>query len=443
MIEIRAVGGYSEIGRNMTAVKVGDEVVIFDMGLDVGRYSQITEDEDFVKISTAQLVAGGALPDLKQIKDWLPMVKAIVPTHAHLDHVGGIPYLAQKIKAPIICSPFTAEVVKELFRDKRTTHHNKVIPINPNSKHKFSDNLTLELIHITHSTLQATIAALHTPDGVIIYANDFKFDNYPMLGKKPNLARLAQLGDSGKVICLITESTYAGVEGKTPSESVAQQMLKDIMVGSDLKGAMLVTTFSSHIARLKAIADFSHKIKRKPIFLGRSFSKYIKAAEKLDLVNISKNAEVISYRRQINSRLTKLKNNLEKYVLVVTGNQGEPRATLSRMARGETPIELSSEDTVIFSCRTIPSPNNIKLRGELEKMLSAKDVRMYMDVHVSGHASREDLRDLINLTKPLHLVPSHGTHDMKTAFKDLAQKKGYEDSKIHILENGKLLMLNI
>lgn len=443
MIEIRAVGGYDEVGRNMTAINVDNEVIILDMGLELEQYIQLAEDEDIVDIKLADLEKVDAVPQTESIEEWRSKVKAIVPTHAHLDHIGAVPFLAYKYNAPIICTPFTQEVIKSILHDEKIHIPNKIRTLYANSKLKISEKITLEFIHVTHSTPQAVIAAIHTPYGKILYANDFKFDLYPVVGKKPNFKRLEELGKEGDVLCLITESTYAHDARKMPSESVARQMLKDIMLGTYSQDkSVIVTTFASHIARLKSIVEFSHKMDRKCVLLGRSFAKYVGAAERAGIVKLSDKCEILNYRAQINRKLAKImKEGKEKYVLVVTGHQGEPRATLSRMARGETPLELTNEDQVIFSCNTIPVETNIKQREHLEALLSEHGTRIFVDIHASGHAAREDLRDLLLLTKPKNIVPTHGEKKQKEALRDLAHQLGYEDKQIHILHNGKGLKL--
>src|SRR3989338_6253494 len=171
MIEICAVGGYNEVGKNMTAVKVDDEVVIFDMGIHLDPYIRYTEDEDVHNITTAELLNVGAIPNDSVIEDWRKHVKAIIPTHAHLDHIGAIMFLSNKYKAPIICTPFTAEVIRTISTDDKITLKNKTTVLNANSTHNLTKNIKVEFINITHSTPQTVMVALHTKYGTIIYAN--------------------------------------------------------------------------------------------------------------------------------------------------------------------------------------------------------------------------------------------------------------------------------
>ena len=440
MIEICAVGGYDEIGKNMTAVKVGDEVVVIDMGLHLESYIKYTEEsqEEIIEISASELSKVGAIPNDNVIKDWRSKVKAIIPTHAHLDHVGALTFLSNKYNAPILCTPFTSEVIKIISSDEKIKLKNEIKVLNVNSVYYISDKIKIEFINMTHSTPQTVMVAVHTPEGIVLYANDFKFDNYPTLGKKPNYGKLEELGKKG-VKVLVCDCTRARQPIKTPSELVAREMLRDVMLGVDSrKKAVIVTTFASHLARLKSIIEFGKQMNRKVIFLGRSLAKYTEAGEKAGLVNFSKEVEIVKFGKQIKRRVQQIeKTGKDKYLLVVTGHQGEPKSTLSKIVKGDIPFKFNSEDHVIFSCTVIPSPVNIENRAELERKLREHGVRIFRDIHASGHASREDLRDLINLVKPKHIIPAHGEKEMKESLVDLAIEKGYKKGKtVHIVHDG-------
>ncbi|MDO8740446.1 MAG: RNase J family beta-CASP ribonuclease [Candidatus Woesearchaeota archaeon] len=442
MVEIFAIGGYNEVGKNMTAIKVGNEIVILDMGIHLDSYIKYTQDEDIENLKESDLRKAGAVPDDTQIHNLRNEVIAIIPTHAHLDHVGAIPFCSNKYNAPIICTPFTAAVIKAIVRDEKINLRNEIKSLNINSKIKLSDDITVEFINVTHSTPQTIIAALHTKEGVILYANDFKFDLYPTLGQKPNFERLEELGKEG-VFALIVDSTYASLAQKMPSESVAQQMLKDVLLGTNSKGkAVIITTFSSHIARLKSIVEFGRKMGRKIVFLGRSLAKYSYAAEDVGIAYFSKDTEIVKFGSKVKGKLSEImKKGKEKYLLVVTGHQGELKSTLSKMADLKTPFIFDSEDHVIFSSRVIPTPTNIEDRAILEKKLRGFGCRIFTDIHVSGHAAREDLRDMINLVKPKHIIPAHGEPSMLSSLMDLAIEMGYKKENVHLMRDGRKLSL--
>jgi len=435
-IEIRAVGGYNEVGRNMTAVRINDEVFLLDMGVYLENYIKLTEDEDLINIKPSELIRANAAPSIRHIKDWQSKVRAIIPTHAHLDHIGAIPFLANKFDAEILGTPYTISVLQTILREEGIEVHNPIKTLNSNSIYTIN-NVKIELIHMTHSVPQTAMIAIHTPKGIILYANDFKFDNYPVLGKKPNYKRLEELGKKG-VLALIVDSTYSREHKKTPSESVAREMLRDVMLGTNADGkAIIVTTFSSHLARIKSIVEFGKKLNRKIVFLGRSLSKYTYAGEDIDIVSFSKDVEIIKYSSKIKKTLKKIMaDGKEKYLLVVTGHQGEPQSTLSKMVNEKMGFRFDSEDHVIFSCKTIPTKTNFKNREKLEKDLKKYGVRIFNDIHVSGHAAREDIRDLINMVKPKNIIPAHGYEDMRKGVADLAIDMGYNKKNIHLLKNG-------
>jgi ribonuclease J len=443
-LDITTVGGYNEVGKNMTAIRVGKEVVLFDMGLHIENYvSYKGADEDFRKMTAVELQKADAIPDDRCIEDWKKDVKAIVPTHAHLDHVGAIPFMATKYGSPVIGTPYTIEVLRTILKDEGFKLKNELKVLNPNSSIRLTKDLTLEFVNVTHSTPQTVIAALHTPEGIILYANDFKFDNYPTLGNKPNYQRLEELGKIG-VKTLIVDGTRATRSGKTPSETIAKEMLRDVLLGTDSKNSLvIVTTFSSHLARLKSIIEFGKKMNRKVIFLGRSLAKYVYAGEAINIVNFSDDVEIVKYRRQVNKRLKQINTEKrDKYLLVVTGHQGEPDSVLSRIIRQEIQFNLLPNDHVVFSCSVIPNSTNIGNREIMEGQLKKFKVRVFKDIHTSGHASKEDLRDLISLVKPVHIIPAHGDFTMISALTDLAIEMGYRiGHTVHVMRDGQRISL--
>src|SRR3989338_11633514 len=179
MIEIYAVGGYNEVGKNCTAVNIDGEVIIIDLGIHLENYIRLTEEEDLVKINAEKLMDVGAVPNISVLDKVRGNVKAIVISHAHLDHVGAVPYIANKFNAPVICGPYTAEIIKSILKDDRINLKNEIKTVNINSSYKVSDNIKIEFIHITHSIPQSALVAVHTKYGVILYANDFKLDMHP------------------------------------------------------------------------------------------------------------------------------------------------------------------------------------------------------------------------------------------------------------------------
>lgn len=442
-IEIFAVGGYSDVGKNMTAIKVDDEVVIFDMGLHLDNWIAYTNDEDIVEVSSKHLIKVGAVPDIDSLPEgWKDKVKAIMPTHPHLDHIGAIPFLSNHFHCPIVCTPFTAEVIRSILKDEDMRLKNPIITITPNTTYKISENLQVEFVHMTHSTPHTIMGLLKTKHGNIIYANDFKLDHNPVLGKPVNLEKLKEIGDKG-VLALIVESLYTHEHKKTPSESVAREMLKDVLLNADLEGkAVVITTFSSHLARLKSIIEFGKKMKRRVVFLGRSLAKYTWAGENVGIIDF-KGVEVVKFRDHVQKKLRKIANSgKHKYLIVTTGHQGEPKSVLSRMVNGELHFKFDPDDVVIFSSKVIPTETNVENRQKLEDKLHAQKVRIFTDIHVSGHASREDTRDLIKLLRPEFVVPAHGNKKMFDVMKELlTHEMGYKDDNVIIMHDGKKVKL--
>ncbi|MEM4369140.1 MAG: RNase J family beta-CASP ribonuclease, partial [Candidatus Woesearchaeota archaeon] len=439
-IQILAVGGYGEVGKNMTAVQVDDDIVIFDMGLHLPNYIKYTEEElgEVVRLSAEELRNARAIPDDRTLQKLTGKVVAIVAGHAHLDHIGAIPYLAAKYDVPIICTPYTAAVLRAILKDERIKLPNKIIELEPDTSMKLSKKVELEFINITHSVPQSVISMLSTRHGRIAYTCDFKLDNSPTIGKKPSYEALRKAGKEG-VLVAIFDSLYAHEHRKTPSEAVARELLKDVLLGIDSRGkAIVITTFSSHIARLKAIVELARKLGRKPVFLGRSLAKYVFAAEEVGLVRFSDEVEIAKYAAQTRKKLLHVvKMGKEKYLLVVTGHQGEPKSTLAKMVRGALPFKWTQGDFVIFSSNVIPAQPNLTYRKQIEDELKALGVRVFTNVHVSGHAAREDMRDLIGLLKPEHLIPAHCEPRGLSAFIELAKEMGYEaDKTVHILKLG-------
>jgi ribonuclease J len=446
MLKVHTVGGYNEVGKNMTAVEVDDDVFIFDAGLYLPAIVGVEERE---RVPTERGMRSlGALPDdlVLDRKDLRKKVRALFVSHAHLDHVGGIQYLAHRYDAPVLATPFTIEVLKTLLSDNK--HHDfktPLVPVKLNDSYNIkgaSRTYKVEFINVTHSTIQSAIVVLHTPYGAILYANDFKFDNTPVYGDPPNYKRFKELARSG-VKALIVDCLYAGDDRKTPSEKIAKNMLEDVFFNNDnKKSGMIITTFSSHIARLKTIAECGKKLNREVVFMGRSLSKYVSAASAVGRAPFRSSINVLTYRKQVDRMLKKINKNKAHYLVVCTGHQGEPGSILDRIAKRELHYDLSDNDQIIFSSKTIPAPVNELNRAQLEKRLKKNKVRIFDNIHVSGHGGREDLRDLIKVTNPQHVIPSHGDYPKLKAGFDVAVGMGYKkDVNVHIMVNGQELAL--
>ncbi len=441
---IHTIGGYNEVGKNMTALEIGEDIILFDCGLFLPAIVGVSERE---KIPTEKgMRALGALPDDIYLENHnlRNKVRAILVSHAHLDHIGAVPYIAPRYAADVVSTPFTIEVLKSLIQDDNHKIKNSLIKIQPNGIYivRGKGNYKVEFLNMTHSTIQSTLIAVHTPEGIILYANDYKLDNSPVYGDKPNYKRLKELSKIG-VKALIVDCLYAHDDRKTPSEKIAKDLLEDVFftIEND-KSGIIVTTFSSHIARLKTIVECGGKLGREVIFLGRSLNKYVTAAQRVGKAPFIHDIDLISYKKHMEKFMKKVNKNKKDYLIVCTGHQGEPGSILDRISRNQFPLKLSPGDNIIFSSKTIPTPiNEINKRG-LEKRLKKHNVRIFDNVHISGHGGKEDLRDLIKLTNPQHVIPSHGDLKKLMAGASLAEEMGYKMNKtVHIMQNGKSLHL--
>jgi ribonuclease J len=442
-MKIYGIGGYNEVGKNMTAIDLGEDVIVFDCGLFLPPVVELEEAEKIY--SERKLKSIGAIPsdNLLDKAGLTSKVRAIIPSHAHLDHIGGIPWLAYRYNADIIGTPFTMEVLKSILKDEKIFLKNKLKTVQPNSfcyiqgkNRKYK----LDFINITHSTIQCSMLALHTPEGVVLYSNDFKFDNSPVLGKKPNWEKLKEVAKEG-VKVLIVDSLYSGDNRKTASEKVARTLLEDVLfTTTNENSGLFVTTFSSHIARLKSIVEFGKKLDRKIIFLGRSLNKYVSAATRADLCPFRKDIEIATYRNQLEKKLKLVEKDRGKYMVVCTGHQGEPGSILDRIARNKLHFKFRENDHLLFSSSVIPTKQTIENREQLDNRLKKRRVRMFSNLHVSGHAGREDLRDFINMINPEHIMPAHGEHRLIEPLIELAEELGYKNGKnAHLINDGQKL----
>ena len=442
-IGIIAVGGYNEMGRNMTAVHVGGDIIIFDMGLRLDQV-QIHEDVEIERMHSLDLIKIGAIPDDTVMKGVNGTVRAIVCTHGHLDHIGAISKLAHRYRAPIIATPYTIGLIKQLIKSERKfPAENELVEMNAGETKEVSKNLSIELIRVQHSTLDCVFIAVHTPRGILLYANDFKMDRTPTLGEPPDIQRLKQIGKEG-VFLMITESTNAAIVGKTPSERIAKGMLNDVLIGTEeTESGVIVTTFSSHIARIAATLEIAKKMDRIPVLMGRSMDKYVKLAAKMGYIQLPEDLKIYGVRKNIDKAFARIvSEGKEKYLPIVTGHQGEPGAVLERISMDETGYKIETGDKVIFSANVIPTPSTHANRYAIETKLRMRGARIYDGVHVSGHAGKEDHWELLRMINPEHVIPAHGNLVMHSSYIEMAENTGYVlGDTIHLLRNGEELVL--
>ena len=446
-MEICTVGGYEEVGKNMTAVKIGEDVIIIDAGVYLPALMDLEESDTREKMTSQKMRRIKALPNdfVLDKLGWKDKVRAIIIGHAHLDHVGGIPYIAERYpKVPIYATPFTLAVLNTILDDEKIVLRNKQIPVHPDSNFTIrgkSGSYKVDFIHVTHSTIQTVFPVIHTPEGCLVYTLDFKFDNFPTMEGPPNYKKMEEIAREG-VLVMIVDALYSGTDRKTPSERIARHLLEDAfsVAMGDNKNALFVTTFSSHIARLRSIVEFGRKTGREIVVMGRSMNKYIGAAQKVNKGPFKKNVRLLKYRKQINSFLRKVERNRGRYLIVCTGHQAEKNSIMDRLVKGETPFNFRSGDNVIFASSVIPTPSSIVNRDKMDKKLRSNGVRVQTDIHVSGHPSKGDLRELLNIFKSTHIIPAHGTLQQEAPMIELATEFGYKFGETsHLSSDGKVL----
>jgi ribonuclease J len=444
-IEIATIGGYEEVGRQMTAVRAGDDIVIFDMGLNLSQVL-IHDNVETEKMHSLDLIDMGAIPDDRVMSDLEGDVKAIVPTHGHLDHIGAISKLAHRYDAPIVGSPFTIELVKgEIESEQKFGVENDLVKMEAGGTMPIGDDCELEFVHVTHSIIGAINPVLHTPEGAVVYGLDKRMDHDPVLEDPIDMERFKEIGREGEgVLCYIEDCTNAGKKGRTPSESTARRHLKDVMTSvEDYDGGIIATTFSSHISRVSSLVEFAKEIGREPILLGRSMERYSGTAERMGRVNFPDDLGMFGHRKSVDRAFKRVMNEgKENFLPIVTGHQGEPRAMLTRMGRGETPYDIEDGDKVIFSASVIPEPTNEGQRYQSEQLLRMQGARIYDDIHVSGHLREEGHYQMLQALQPQHLIPAHQDMAGFAPYTKLAKSQGYKVGRdLHVTENGNTIQL--
>jgi ribonuclease J len=439
-IEIATIGGYEEVGRQMTAVRAGDDVVIFDMGLNLSKVL-IHDNVETERMHSLDLIDMGAIPDDRVMSEIEGDVQAIVPTHGHLDHIGAISKLAHRYDAPVVASPFTVELVRnQIDSEQKFEFDNDIRKMEGGERMQIGDRVELEFVHVTHSIIDAINPVVHTPEGAIVYGLDKRIDHDPVLEDPIDMDRFREIGreDEG-VLAYVEDCTNAGRKGRTPSESVARSHLEDVLYSlEDYDGGIVATTFSSHVSRVRSLVDFAQDIGRQPVLLGRSMEKYSGTAERLGFVDFPDDLGMFGHRKSVDRTFKRIMNDGKgNFLPIVTGHQGEPRAMLTRMGRGETPFELDDGDKVLFSARVIPEPTNEGQRYQSENLLKMQGARIYDDIHVSGHLSQEGHYQMLDALQPQHVLPAHQDLSNVAHYVNLAEDQGYQmDRDLHVSRNG-------
>ena len=416
--KIIVLGGLGEVGKNMYCVMHNDAIVIIDAGVSFPESELMGVDY--------------VLPDFTFLKENEDKIKALLITHGHEDHIGGVPFLLQSVNIPAIYAPNHAkELISVKLQDKNIRYDNLFV-YTDQTKLKFKD-IEVEFFRITHSIPDSHGISLKTPDGRIVTTGDYKFDLTP-IGPMADLYKMASLGEQG-VDVLISDSTNALNEGFSNSESVVDERLNE-MFAKCKNSRIIIATFASNIYRVKHIFETCFKYNRKICIFGRSMENNI---------NISLNGGYIDHKELLVSpeEANQLKPN--EVCILCTGSQGEPLAALSRISNGtHKQIKLRPDDVVIFSSSAIPG-NALSIAKTINK-LYLKGVKVYTnnvlaDLHTSGHANEEEIKLLIRLIKPKYLMPFHGDYRMLKKQANIGINCGIPKENTFILKNGDTLTL--
>lgn len=415
-VRIIFLGGVGEIGKNMTAIECGNDIIIIDAGITFP-----TEENPGI-----DLIA----PDITYLIENKKKVRALLLTHGHEDHIGGVPYLLKAMDVPVVGTKLTLALVDNKLREHRLNSVKETV-VAPGQTYQ-AGCFKVEFINVNHSIAGAVALCIQTPQGVIFHSGDFKIDLTPVAGSQIDLKRIADVGSKG-VLLYMGESTNIERPGYTMSETVVGETL-DRLFAENARRRLIIATFASNVHRLQQIIDLAVKYKRKIALNGRSMLNVVDAAEKIGEMHVPEGVLI---------DVLKTKNYRDdEIVIVCTGSQGEPMSALTRMANGENPaISVGENDTIIISASTIPG-NERGIYGVINKLyhLGADVVYESLEkVHVSGHACQEEHKIMHSLLKPRYFVPVHGEYRHLKQHARLAESLGMPESNIFLADIGNCL----
>jgi ribonuclease J len=420
VLEIIPLGGIGEFGMNCMAVRYEDEMLILDAGMGFPEETAYGVDV--------------CIPDFDFLEEYRDNITAVVLTHGHEDHLGALPYILKKFNVPVYCSHFTAGLAESKLEEHDLIGDTLVHRVNPRDVVELGV-FSVEFIRVSHSLVDCFSLAIKTPVGTIIHTGDYKVDETPVIGEPIDLRSFRRYGQEG-VLALLSDSTNATVPGRTPSERAVIPAFEEIF--AEAKGRLIVAAFASSIHRLQIVLDIAQQFNRKVCLLGRSMLKNVEIADRLGYLDVP-DGLLVSFNESKQMRDHEI-------VFLVTGSQGESRAALSQMAtqsyRGMT---IEEGDTVVLSARIIPGNERTisRMIGFIYKRGANIIEEKRRLVHVSGHASQEDIRIMTEAVRPKFVVPIHGEYRMLFRHKEFVKNHlGYAEENIILIENGDVLELD-
>ncbi len=419
LVEVIALGGVGEIGKNCSVVRQEDDLVVIDCGL-----SFPNEEMPGVDI---------VVPDFTYLVENKDKVRGVFLTHAHEDHVGGLSYLLRQIKVPIYCTEFTAALIRRKLEEMLPKERIdlKIVKLGDRIK---AGALEVEFVRVTHSIPENASLAIRTQHGIVLFTGDFKFDFSPVDGKLSNITRFGELGQEG-VICLLSDSTNVERGGWGPSERLVLDGLRKVF--KEAKGRVLLTTFASNIHRLQQAMEAAAETGRKVAVVGRRMEQNLEICQQLNYVRVPKGVLV---------RLDELRNYPDHEVAILTtGSQGEPMSALVQMSKGSYGrMQIKDGDTLVYSARPIPG-NEGAIWRTINRLFDQGCTVVYdspTPIHVSGHAYQEELKMMINLTKPYYVAPVHGEPRHQFIYNNMARTMGYPEQRIFTMKSGVPLVID-
>ncbi len=416
MLKVIPLGGLGEIGLNMMVFEYENTIFVIDAGL------MFPEDH--------MLGVDCAIPDMNYLFQNKSKVTCVVLTHAHEDHIGALPYLIKELNVPIFGTPFTLEMVRCKLEERDLAESVKLHPISPEETLKIGP-FELEFFRVSHSVVDGVGIAVRSPVGLLIHTGDFKINHSAMDGYLTDVNRLARYGEEG-VVALFSDSTNVEKEGYTISDEEIGKTLARIT--EECQGRIIVALFASSIYRIQQIISIAKARNKKVVFSGRSIESSVQAAKKLGYLRFT---DDITIDIQEVSQYAD-----DDIIIITTGSQGEPMSALARMAEGShKQIKIKTGDLVILSSKFIPG-NEKAITNIINKLYRRGADVIYEKIsaiHVSGHAFQEELKLMINLTKPEYFIPIHGEYRHLHLHKRLAEKVGIEPQHILLAENGRVL----